>query len=104
MFNEGDFERAAYHAHDELGAASPATIDRMLQSYGFQSKWGMRDAENVHIDLIKLADGARLLRFTDRTRGSRLSANSMHPFGERKKRQLGEVFAAAVARAQLAFT
>ncbi len=36
MFNEGDFERAAYRAHDELGEASPATIDRMLQSYGFR--------------------------------------------------------------------
>jgi hypothetical protein len=38
MFNEGDFERAAYRAHDELGEASPATIDRMLQSYGFRGK------------------------------------------------------------------
>ena len=36
MLNEGDFERAAYRAHDELGEASPATIDRMLQSYGFR--------------------------------------------------------------------
>ena len=36
MFNEGDFERAAYRAHDELGEASPVSIDRMLQSYGFQ--------------------------------------------------------------------
>jgi hypothetical protein len=36
MFNEADFERAAYRAHHELGEASPATIDRMLQSYGFR--------------------------------------------------------------------
>lgn len=36
MFNEGDFERAAYRAHAELGEASAATIDRMLQSYGFR--------------------------------------------------------------------
>src|SRR6266480_7751676 len=33
MFNEGDFEKAAYRAHNELGEASPATIDLMLQSY-----------------------------------------------------------------------
>lgn len=36
MFNESDFERAAYRAHAELGEASAATIDRMLQSYGFR--------------------------------------------------------------------
>jgi hypothetical protein len=36
MFNEGDFERAAYHAHNEFGEASPATIDLMLQSHGFR--------------------------------------------------------------------
>jgi len=35
MFNEGDFEKAAYGAHKELGEASPTTIDLMLQSYGF---------------------------------------------------------------------
>ena len=35
-FNEGEFERAAYRAHAELGEASVATIDRMLQSYGFR--------------------------------------------------------------------
>lgn len=29
----------------------------------------MPDAENVQIELIKLADGARLLRFTDRSSG-----------------------------------
>ena len=32
MFNEGDFERAAYRAHNELGEASPVSIDLMLQS------------------------------------------------------------------------
>jgi hypothetical protein len=36
MFNEGDFEHAAYQAHNELGEASPATIDLMLQSHGFR--------------------------------------------------------------------
>jgi len=36
MFNEGDFEQAAYRAHNELGEASPATIDLMLQSHGFR--------------------------------------------------------------------
>ena len=35
MFNEGDFEKAAYQAYNELGEASPATIDLVLQSYGF---------------------------------------------------------------------
>jgi hypothetical protein len=36
MFNEGDFERAAYRAHEKLGEASPENIHRMLQSYGFR--------------------------------------------------------------------
>lgn len=36
MLNEGDFERAAYDTHNKLGDASPVSIDRMLQSYGFQ--------------------------------------------------------------------
>lgn len=35
MFNEGDFERAAYQAHAKFGEASPQNIDAMLQSYGF---------------------------------------------------------------------
>ncbi len=34
MFNEGDFERAAYRVHNELGEASPVSIDLMLQSEG----------------------------------------------------------------------
>jgi hypothetical protein len=65
----------------------------------------MRDAENVQIDLIKLADGGRLLRFTDRTSGLSVERklDAARPVNEQKK-QLGEVFAAAVARAQLAFT
>jgi hypothetical protein len=65
----------------------------------------MRDPANVQIDLIKLADGARLLRFTDRTSGLSVerkldAARSVHE----QKQQLGEVFQAAVARAQLTFT
>ena len=36
MFNERDFERAAYRAHEEFGEASPTTIDLMLQSHGFR--------------------------------------------------------------------
>lgn len=35
-FNEGDFERAAYSAHKQFGAASAENLNRMLQSYGFQ--------------------------------------------------------------------
>lgn len=35
-FNESDFERAAYQAHDRFGPASPENLNRMLQSYGFQ--------------------------------------------------------------------
>jgi hypothetical protein len=65
----------------------------------------MRDAENVQMDLIKLADGERLLRFTDRTSGLSVERklDSTRSVNEQKK-QLSEVFAAAVARAQLAFT
>jgi hypothetical protein len=63
------------------------------------------NADNVQIDLIKLADGARLLRFTDRASGLSVERklDSARSVDEQKK-QLGEVFAAAVARAQLAFT
>jgi hypothetical protein len=35
-FNEADFERSAYDAHDRFGAASPETLSRMLQLYGFR--------------------------------------------------------------------
>jgi hypothetical protein len=35
-FNEGDFERAGYEAHERFGPASPASLDGMLQSYGFR--------------------------------------------------------------------
>ena len=57
------------------------------------------------MDLIKLADGERLLRFTDRTSGLSVERklDSTRSVNEQKK-QLSEVFAAAVARAQLAFT
>ncbi len=34
-FNEADFERTAYAMHDELGAASPENLNRMLQLHGF---------------------------------------------------------------------
>jgi len=37
-FNEGDFERAAYEAHERFGPVSPKTIDRMLQFYGFREE------------------------------------------------------------------
>ena len=35
-FNEGSFERAAYSAHEQFGAASVENLNSMLQSYGFQ--------------------------------------------------------------------
>jgi len=38
-FNEGDFERAAYAAHERFGAVSVENLNRMLQSYGFQEHW-----------------------------------------------------------------
>jgi hypothetical protein len=34
-FNEGDFERAAYLAHEQFGVASVENVNRMLKSYGF---------------------------------------------------------------------
>jgi len=65
----------------------------------------MPDAENVQVDLIKLADGARLLRFTDWSSGLSVERklDAARSVSEQKK-QLGEVFEAAVARAQSAFT
>ncbi len=35
-FNEGDFERAGYEAHEQFGTATPDSLNRMLQSYGFR--------------------------------------------------------------------
>jgi hypothetical protein len=37
-FNEGDFERAAYEAHERYGPVSPESMDRMLQFYGFREE------------------------------------------------------------------
>ncbi len=37
-FNEGDFERAGYEAHERFGPASPESLNRMLQSYGFRGE------------------------------------------------------------------
>jgi len=35
-FNEGDFERAAYSAHEQFGVASVENLNRMLKSHGFE--------------------------------------------------------------------
>lgn len=35
-FNEGDFELAAQKMHDQLGAATPETLNRMLQLHNFR--------------------------------------------------------------------
>ena len=37
-FNEADFERTAYAMHNELGAASPENLNRMLQLHGFRGE------------------------------------------------------------------
>jgi hypothetical protein len=34
-FNEGDFERAAQSADVRFGTASPETLNRMLEEFGF---------------------------------------------------------------------
>lgn len=34
-FNEGDFERSAHSAHNRLGTATPETLNRMLEEFGF---------------------------------------------------------------------
>lgn len=35
-FNEGDFDSAAYAAHKTFGPATPASLNAMLQSFGFR--------------------------------------------------------------------
>jgi hypothetical protein len=37
-FNEGDFERAGYQAHERFGPVSSESLNRMLQFYGFQGE------------------------------------------------------------------
>jgi len=58
----------------------------------------------TQVDLIKLADGERLLRYTDAKSGVSVE-RKLDAAGSvaEQKRQLREVFDAAVARAQLAF-
>jgi hypothetical protein len=38
LFNEGDFERAAYRAYKDFGPVSPESLDRLLQSFGFREQ------------------------------------------------------------------
>lgn len=65
----------------------------------------MLHATKAEVDLLKLADGSRLLRFTDALSGVSVERklDAARPVAE-QKRQLAEVFEAATARAQLAFT
>jgi hypothetical protein len=37
-FNEGDFERAGYEAHERFGLVSPENLNRMLQFHGFREE------------------------------------------------------------------
>jgi hypothetical protein len=61
-------------------------------------------ADNVQIDLIRLANGERLLRFTEPKSGIALERNldPARPVSEQKTK-LAKVFEAAVAQAQLSF-
>ena len=53
--------------------------------------------------MVKLMDGGQLLRFTDATSGLSVERRvDAARSGNEQKKQLGEVFKAAVARAQLA--
>lgn len=62
----------------------------------------MAGTGTVEIDLIKLGDGARLLRLTDERSGLALERklDPARPVHEQRK-ELGEIFQAAVACAQL---
>jgi hypothetical protein len=35
-FNEGDFDSAAYAAHERFGPATPVNLNALLQSFGFR--------------------------------------------------------------------
>ncbi len=64
----------------------------------------MSQNDETRVDLIKLAAGGRLLRFTDLRSG--VSVERKLDDGRsvaEQKSQLSEVFQAAVAQAQLAF-
>jgi len=62
----------------------------------------MVDASKIEIDLVKLIDGARLLRLTDRKSGLVLERklDPARPVHDQRK-ELGDIFQAAMARAQL---
>lgn len=64
----------------------------------------MSQNDETRMDLIKVAGGSRLLRFTDSRSGVSVERklDDTRSVAEQKS-QLGEVFEAAVARAQLAF-
>lgn len=38
QLNEADFERAAYRADKDFGPASPESLNRLLQSFGFREQ------------------------------------------------------------------
>jgi len=38
VFNEADFERAGYAAHQRFGPVSPDSLNRMLQFYEFREE------------------------------------------------------------------
>lgn len=65
----------------------------------------MIEEKNVRVELVKLADGARLLRFTDAISGVSVERKlDVTRSVDEQKQKLREVFEAAVKRAQLAFT
>src|SRR5207249_2981312 len=88
-----------------LAKRRPRPSTECCNHTGSGENGGMPAVKNVQIDLIKLADGARLLRFTDRISGLSVERKLDAACSVNKqKKQLGEVFEAAVARAQLAFS
>lgn len=102
--HNADFERAARDAHAQLAPPPLRTSTACCNRSASVNNDRMAADDHTQVDLIKLADGARLLRFTD-ARSGVFVERKLDAAGSvaEQKRQLREVFDAAVARAELAF-
>jgi len=102
-FNEADFEQAARDAHERWGNASPASLNLLCNFMDFEENELMVDRDKIQFDLIKLANGGRILRLTEPRSGLALE-KKLAPADAvvRQKEKLLRAFEAALARVELA--
>ena len=102
-FNKANFEQAARAAHERWGNASPASLISCCNFMDFEENEFMVDRDKIQFDLIKLANGGRILRLTEPRSGLALE-KKLAPADAvvRQKEKLLRAFEAALARVELA--